>query len=625
MRERLVPADADRPPANWQRPVESQPGDPSFEEFPEFEPRGPAPPMFVTTATRLSSRFMTTGAPTGDAVRAWLARLPADLIPFAPAGVAPAGSHSPAEVHAITRALACPDLFLIDASAQSSRENTIAQIAERAADRVLVLSPDSEAADRLTERMAGAGVVRALADDENPIRSSPVVARLTSTALGIEKADRLRRDVAEALERAESQLAPAERFAAINSEIAEATAMRDRLGIEIRARYDNSAIARREAELAALRRRLTESSAEQAGRKAGFFAWLFGRSSSVQDPTKLEKEIEVAAAEVAAMTAEREDSIRDDQLVRRAPLDSRLADLVAERDRMAAAQREHSYALARERELDAPNLVRRLLAESRVVVGTPGSLDADPVFIDSPPFALLVLDRCEELAEADFLRLCPLAARWVLVGKVNDRPSAHRPRGGIDGRAGRNGRSKGSTFVDGLAQLLDREPWEREGDRIVCRLMHEVGSTGRQTLVQEPLFDRPEIELRFTAEGDPAVAEVAFPAGTSIADAKAFLFRQLGEVLLHPCGILQWEEAAESIVARWSEYADCTIAWIDLEPGVREKVVCCGWAAFTTAVQFDRTLNWDRERAEAWMAHHHRPESAGRFVTVSRTSEPKRL
>ena len=618
MRENLVPADADRPPSSRPSPVVSQTGDPANEELPEFETRGSAPPMSVTTVTRLSSRFLTTGAPTGDAVRSWLAHLPADLVPFAPADVVPTGLRSPAEVLAITRALACPDLFVIDAADQPSAESTIAQIAELAADRVLILSPDPRAADRLTELLAGAGVVRALAEDENPIRSSPVVARLTSIALGAGQAERLRREAADALSAAEAHLAPAERFTAINSEIAEATTMRDRLEIEIRSHHDNSAIARKEADLAALRRRLTESNAEPSGRMASILAWLLGRRSSGQDPAKLEKEIDVAAAEVAALTAEREDAIRDEQLVRRAPLDARLADLVAERDRMAAAQREHSSALKGVKELDAPDLIPRLLAESRIVVGTPGSLVADPVFADSPPFALLVLDRCEELTETDFLRLSPLAARWVLVGDVPGsagKPDS-RPGMGQNGKTSKNGRTKGPGFVERLALLLDREPWAREADQIVCRLMHQVGTTGRQTLVQEPLFDRPEIELRFTAEDDPAVAEVAFPAGTSIADAKSFLFRQLGEVLLHPCGPLQWEETAESIVARWSESEDCTTAWIDLEPGVREKVVCCGWAAFTAAVEFVRALNWNRERAEAWLAQHHRPESAGRFVTV---------
>ena len=70
--------------------------------------------------------------------------------------------------------------------------------------------------------------------------------------------------------------------------------------------------------------------------------------------------------------------------------------------------------------------VKRMLGESRIVVGTPGSLQADPIFeanrhdLDSrAPFGLLVLDRAEELTEHDFVRLTKLAARWVLVGDVS--------------------------------------------------------------------------------------------------------------------------------------------------------------------------------------------------------------
>jgi hypothetical protein len=222
------------------------------------------------------------------------------------------------------------------------------------------------------------------------------------------------------------------------------------------------------------------------------------------------------------------------------------------------------------------------------------------------------------------LRLCRLAARWILVGEVNEPRATHEQRAGIDGRTSRNGRPKGPAFVEGLAHLLNREPWHREHDRIVCRLMHEMGSAGREALVQEPLFDRPEIELRFTAEGDPALAEVAFPSGTSIAEAKVFLFRQLGVVLLHPCGALRWKETAESLLADWSESGTYPTAWIDLEPGVREKVVCCGWAGFTASVEFERALGWDRERADAWLAQHYTRESAGRFVSLTQNSAPIR-
>lgn len=587
--------------------------------------------MSVTTATRLSSRLMLTESPPDDPVRAWLARLPADLVPFAPVVDASIEARSPCEVHAVTRALGCPDLFVIDAHDRISGESVIAQVAKSVGGRVLILSPDPVAADRLTERLAGAGVIRALAEDENPIRPSPTVDRLTSIALGTGRVERMRREAAEALASAEARLRQGKPIAAINDEIAELTALRERLEPEIRAARDGTAIARKEADLAALRRRCSESRSQGGVRRTGFFAWLSGRKRSAEpDPAEQEKQIGVLAAELAALIAGRDDAIRAELSIRRAPLEARLAELIARRDRLKVA--EHDLLSARQRvdELARPDLVQRLLAELRIVVGIPGSLEADPVFLDSPSFNLLVLDRCEELTEVDFLRLHGLASRWVLVGEVLELPPVPHSRERIyrDGKPGQNGRSHGPTFVARLAHLLDREPWAREPDRLVCRLMHPVTVTGRQFLMREPLLDRPEIELRFAAdgEGEPTVAEVAFPAGTTIADAKAFLFHQLGEVLLHPCGPSSWELQTGSIVIRWpaAEIAACEPVWINLEPGVREKVVCSGSSAFTAAVEFDLSFGWDRERAQEWTAKHHRPASASRVATVAGSAGARR-
>ena len=208
--------------------------------------------MSVTTATRLPSRLIANEPQPADPVRAWLDRLPVDLVPFAPADLVPLKSRSPAEAHAVTRALGCPDLFVIHAPDQQSGESAIALLAELAADRVLVLSPDPVAADRLTSQLAETGVVRALADDENPIRSSAVVARLTSVALGSGKAERMRREAAEALASAEGLSEPAGKIGAIDGEIGELTAARDRIEFEVRAGHDRSTIAK-QAELATVR------------------------------------------------------------------------------------------------------------------------------------------------------------------------------------------------------------------------------------------------------------------------------------------------------------------------------------------------------------------------------------
>jgi len=528
-------------------------------------------------------------------------------------------------VHAVSRALDCPDLFLIDAPDQSSGESVIARIAELAPGRVLVLTPDAAAADRITERVAHRGVVRALAEDENPIRPSPVVARLTSVALGPDRAERMRREAEEALRVALGEASTPARIATIDAQVAELEAARERIEVELRSKYDRAALDSKESELAALRCSQSDSSRVPAGRSGGFFARLLGRRRPAEsDLEEKQKRVAVAAAELAALTAARENAIRVELDARRAPLDAQLAGLAAERDRLSIAEQAVDAARQQVHDHAAPDLIRRLLAEPRLVVGTPGSLEADPVFVDAPPFALLILDRCEELTEADFVRLCGLAGRCLLVGEVQYRERSAvagcRMRMGGVGRPGQNGRERGPTFVARLASLLEREPWVREADRLVCRLIHPLASGGRQQLSREPLLDRPEIELRFSADGDgePAVAEVAFPLGTTIADAKSFLFHQLGEVMLYSCGAVHWEETPTLIVARWpaAEAAMSGAAWVDLEAGVRECVVDSGWNAFTAAIQFERSRGWDRERAGAWLAKHDRGTSTGRFAAL---------
>jgi hypothetical protein len=149
--------------------------------------------------------------------------------------------------------------------------------------------------------------------------------------------------------------------------------------------------------------------------------------------------------------------------------------------------------------------------------------------------------------------------------------------------------------------------------------MHLATPAARQSLVREPLLDRPEIELRFATDddGEPVVAEVAFPHTTTIAEAKAFLFRELGEVLLHPCGEHRWQELP-ALAVRWPavETAVREETWIDLEPGVRERIVGTGSAAFTAAIAFDPAAGWDRVRAEAWLASHLPCESASRVAML---------
>ena len=99
-REPIAPADSARRPLP--RPRVIVPAvDRTLNEFPVSVSCDDGPTMSVTIATRPHSRPSTIGAPAPDPIRAWLARLPADLPAFAPLAIAPLEPGLPAEVHAV--------------------------------------------------------------------------------------------------------------------------------------------------------------------------------------------------------------------------------------------------------------------------------------------------------------------------------------------------------------------------------------------------------------------------------------------------------------------------------------------------------------------------------------------
>lgn len=657
--------------------------------------------------------------PPPDRGRAWLTRLLAgDLaVPGVVPVCVPHAGRGPAEHDAVARALGCPDLFVI-AGDGPARERVVAELARAAGrtGRVLVLSPDPAAADRLAAAIAdhGPAVVRALAADENPIRPTPAVTRSTSA----DRTERVRRDAAAGVAAAEArfarlaavaqhleqshqvtaQLADVEarqvelrsRLAAVETEVrAEAdgtatpsafTAAIDRLRTEqetatapVSEKLAAAHAARAETAgaLAAVQREIAEHAGE-AGRKPGLLARLFGGKGKAQvaEPGELEhrrdelerglKEHTDRAAELQAeldaattwFTAECVRLIADETAARRTEVESRLAPLDAEADRLrkaidetraavaaagldAAAAGLAAHRAAAEEQLAAARAqhddvtrggpaaaAARLLAEIPVVVGTPGSLDADPVFdtrpADAPPFALVVLDRAEELTESDFVHLARLGDRWVLAGELPD-----EPRPVANGRGPRHGRPPES-FLARLVRRLDREPLAAEADRLVCRLVHPTPEQ-RRAMTREPLADRPEVELRFVPgeAGEPVLAEIAFPAGTTAADAKAFVARELGEVLLRPCGEPERRDEPDRLAVCWPcPAAAGPSAWIDLEPGVREQVAGSGPHAFTAAVAFDPSAGWDAGRAGAWLAERLPTASPGRVAVLPKSNVP---
>lgn len=653
--------------------------------------------MSATIATRPPRSHPT--ADPADRGRALLARLFAGDFPFpsVPVCPPPSGDRSAAEHDALSRAAGCRDLFVIHADILAG-ERVIADLVRASADRVLILTPDPVAADRLAERLltSGVPVIRALADDDNPTRPSAAVSKVTSAALGVAQAEQTRRAAAAALAAAEKRISAFavvskavarlvevnESLKALDADVTERAARAARVEADVADEASGRAAtsftellaARKTAhdiKLAELgeRRTVARKAADEkeaevtvlrqhaaAANKSGFFARLFSKPKPAAEVDEIKKSLPAAESELAALTAtatalqtefealsasgraEREKLIADELTVRRSAAESALQAAEAERARaqaeVAALNKAISAAVpnddytaaageltaARERAAEAarsgPETLARATAEVRAVIGTPRCLDADPIFAAftaDPPFGLLVLDRAEDLPEAEFPRLSRQAERWVLIGDTAPRDE---PRS-INSRAPR-GRPADIPFACRVAKLLDRETWAPEGDRLVCRLVH-LSPDQRRNLAREPLADRPEIELRFTTDDEPVLAEIAFPGSTAVPAAKSFLFHALGEIRLRPCGEVVWAHAPDLITATWPVADAPRSEWVDLEPGVREKVTGVGLFAYTAAVSFDPAAGWDAERAAEWLGTHLPPPPIGRFAAVPRS------
>lgn len=279
----------------------------------------------------------------------------------------------------------------------------------------------------------------------------------------------------------------------------------------------------------------------------------------------------------------------------------------------------------------ADTLPSRLLAYVNVVAATLSSLHADEHFGDAAarpvPFDLLLLDQAQEATETEFLAVARRARRWVLVGEPSlpsdhdhEQSAARSPR-----RAPARGPVRPAALRPGFFQRLwdhlhcdpRRLPyeWRREDGRLCCQL-HPLTEEQGRNLTSEPVADRPDIELRI-ADGpgrDPFLAEIVFPRGMSIVEAKSYVFRELNELPVNAPGhSLRWVEESDRVQLRLADAPLPDTQPVPLAEGVREMVGslplpsgprgdACPW--HTCCVEFDRAAGWGREKAEAWAAEH---------------------
>jgi hypothetical protein len=280
-------------------------------------------------------------------------------------------------------------------------------------------------------------------------------------------------------------------------------------------------------------------------------------------------------------------------------------------------------------------LADKLRRCANLVAAIAQDLPADEHFgAASSTFDLLVLEHAEQVTEAELLALISRCRRWVLlaeseiVGRVRDMPLS-RPSNVHDaGRAKwepRRGKQTEPCVFQRLWSQLHCDPgrlpyvWLREADARLCCRLRPVAPPQRRWIETERVADHPEIELRIVAPPrssavsaqDSFLAEVVFPAHMPLADAKAYIFRELEEVPVRASvRSLRWSEQPDRLVLHLTDnnHSADVISSLELAPGVREIVVTRadgdrspndGWV--TRALEFERTTGWEPQRAEGWI------------------------
>jgi hypothetical protein len=546
------------------------------------------------------------------------------LPPFDPAPLA--ADYPPAEAAALSAALGCPDLFLIDAPGRGHLVADLAAEAARAGRRVLVVAP-GPAADAVVDRLADLGdiVGRAVAPGEAVELLTRAAAARTAAAVGESAvADAVRR-AADAVAEASAKLAGlnpegvADRLARVAADEAAAHADKDRADADAEACPEAAALrarqaADRDAAVARLRAELDEAVAAAKKRHGavGFLKGLFAHDDPAVKCADLQRRL--AAAEESATPpdpdhrAELEALIRSEADRRRTDADGRLAALLVERGRLAGLEEQARAADAEVRAargvvVDPAAAAAGALARVRVAVGPAAAAGNDPFVPADATFDLLVVGDAEHLTDPEFDAVTRRAGQRVLVGDVSAPVRPGRP------------------FAREW-QRLHRRPFAVEAGRFVARLFDAPRSA---RLRAEPLADRPQVELRFarTPDGGVGVAEVAFPGHTQLTAAKAFLSAELGEVRLTVAGPVHWHEADDRLTACWPAFDGPRGGWADLGDGVRERVAGPGPDAPTALVSFDKSSGWDRASAEEWVAHHAEAARSARTLALPRpAAEP---
>jgi hypothetical protein len=247
----------------------------------------------------------------------------------------------------------------------------------------------------------------------------------------------------------------------------------------------------------------------------------------------------------------------------------------------------------------APRFLKQLPRYASLIAGTHAALRANAEALEGG-FDLVIVDEADRMLENDLLRLARNGQRWLLVGEL---PAAA-------GRA--------TTFAK-LWQALHVRPnpqtyvFRREGERLCCQL-RPVSSRDRQSIESERLADFPEIELRILTlpRSQPQLVQVVFPPSMTVAQAKAFVYRELQEVALHAKGRNVWLEETASAWRLHLDPAATASECADLDAGLCEHLTADG---ATCRLDFAKA-HWQRGQVDEWIERYLRCRDLGRTVDL---------
>jgi hypothetical protein len=280
---------------------------------------------------------------------------------------------------------------------------------------------------------------------------------------------------------------------------------------------------------------------------------------------------------------------------------------------------------------DPEMLANQIRSCINLVAASFNGLASDPYF-NGPGtdavFDLLIVEHAESITEAEFIAVARRCRRWVLIAEsmwpetepapINASPPPRQNRRPLKPSA--------PSFFQRLWSALHCDPsrlpyvWVSEVDNRLCCRLRSITPEQRRWLEIERVADFHDIELRIvapprgkTSGTDSFLAEVVFPPAMSIAEAKAYIFRELEEVPVRAhTRSVGWEELPDSWRLRLTTQAchDEHSTTVCLAPGVRELIcnsvggeqAALDW--HTHSVVFDRAAGWERNQAEAWAAQH---------------------